>query len=130
RRAPPFSLLALNAPDGDGIFDPFDNCPSVFNPTQADGDADGAGTACDLDTCGDGVVDDREFCDDGAGTAACAGRAPAACVALGTARSFCDAECKPQVFVDVSESAVNPGKQGQLPARVLGTPYLHDRPAT
>ncbi len=33
--------------DGDGIPDIQDNCPQVFNPDQADGDADGIGDACD-----------------------------------------------------------------------------------
>lgn len=33
--------------DGDGIADPFDNCPTTPNPSQADLDADGAGDACD-----------------------------------------------------------------------------------
>jgi hypothetical protein len=126
---PPFSLLALNDADGDGIFDPFDNCPTVFNPNQTDGDADGVGTSCDLDTCGDGVVDAREFCDEGSRNGACAGLAFEACTALGAAGSFCAAECKPEVFVDVSESAINPGKAGVLPARMPGTPYLNYGPA-
>jgi hypothetical protein len=126
---PPFSLLALNDADGDGIFDPFDNCPSVFNPNQADGDGDGAGNACDLYSCGDGVVDPREFCDDGARNGACEGLDFDACEALGTAGSFCAADCKPEVFVDVSEASVNPGKQGVLPTRLIGTPYLNYGPA-
>jgi hypothetical protein len=122
---PPFSALALNDADSDGIFDPFDNCPNTFNPDQADGDGDGAGNSCDLFSCGDGVVDAREFCDDGPRNGACAGLGFDACAALGARGSFCDAECKPQVFADVSESAVNPGKSGLLPTRFFGTPYLN-----
>ena len=45
--------------DGDGIADPVDNCPTRYNPTQIDCDADGVGDACvlvlvgtDLDTNG------------------------------------------------------------------------------
>jgi len=34
-------------PDGDMIGSTCDNCPLVANPSQADGDADGAGDACD-----------------------------------------------------------------------------------
>lgn len=126
---PPFSLLALNDADGDGIFDQFDNCPTTFNPDQTDGDADGAGNLCDLYNCGDGVVDAREFCDDGARNGACAGLDFDACVARGQAGSFCDAECKPAVFIDVSEAAVNPGKAGVLPSRFYGTPYLNYGPS-
>ncbi|MCX6832747.1 MAG: thrombospondin type 3 repeat-containing protein [candidate division Zixibacteria bacterium] len=33
--------------DGDGVFDPFDNCPTVPNPSQKDTDLDGVGEACD-----------------------------------------------------------------------------------
>ena len=33
--------------DGDGIPDARDNCPSVFNPAQSDGNGDGRGDACD-----------------------------------------------------------------------------------
>ncbi|MFM9028666.1 MAG: thrombospondin type 3 repeat-containing protein [Bacteroidota bacterium] len=34
--------------DNDGYFDPFDNCPLVYNPTQADTDGDGVADACDV----------------------------------------------------------------------------------
>ena len=33
--------------DGDGISDSRDNCPTTFNPDQADADEDGTGDACD-----------------------------------------------------------------------------------
>lgn len=32
--------------DNDGFADDLDNCPSVFNPDQSDGDSDGIGDAC------------------------------------------------------------------------------------
>lgn len=41
--------------DGDNIADPFDNCPAISNPSQADLDGDGMGDACDNDRDGDGV---------------------------------------------------------------------------
>ncbi len=44
-------------PDGDGLVDAHDNCPSVSNPDQADGDLDGLGDACDL--CASAA--DRDF---------------------------------------------------------------------
>src|SRR5215470_13108792 len=80
--------------DGDGVADACDNCPSVYNPSQLDGDLDGAGAACDCDdtnpnvrpgipevcdgldtdcdpntpecppSCGNGVVEAGEQCDD------------------------------------------------------------------
>jgi cysteine-rich repeat protein len=57
--------------DGDGLADPIDDCPNEPNPDQADLDEDGIGDACDLRTCGNGVVEGRrkirgdEQCDDG-----------------------------------------------------------------
>jgi Ca2+-binding RTX toxin-like protein len=33
--------------DGDGVLDDVDNCPDDPNPSQADGDEDGIGDACD-----------------------------------------------------------------------------------
>jgi len=41
--------------DGDGVFDPGDNCPFFRNADQADLDRDAAGDACDRDPDGDGA---------------------------------------------------------------------------
>jgi hypothetical protein len=46
-------------PDGDGVCDPVDNCPTDANADQTDTDGDGIGDACDpcTDTDGDGFGD-------------------------------------------------------------------------
>ena len=58
--------------DGDGVLDAVDNCPGVYNPTQADTDSDGRGDACDncplvanadqADADADGVGDACDVC--------------------------------------------------------------------
>jgi hypothetical protein len=48
--SPIFRVTAVDGFDDediDGVPDEFDNCPSVFNPVQADDDADGVGDTCD-----------------------------------------------------------------------------------
>jgi hypothetical protein len=60
---PPFSVLALNDEDGDGLFDGLDNCPDTFNPDQADGDGDGVGDGCDV-CSGDSCAAAGEICTD------------------------------------------------------------------
>ncbi|MFH1724439.1 MAG: LamG-like jellyroll fold domain-containing protein [Elusimicrobiota bacterium] len=47
--------------DGDGQGDACDNCPGVHNPDQADLDGDGAGDACD-DSDEDGLIDATDNC--------------------------------------------------------------------
>ena len=47
----------LTDPDGDGLEDSADNCPSHYNPQQTDSDADGHGDLCDPDDDGDGDGD-------------------------------------------------------------------------
>jgi cysteine-rich repeat protein len=51
--------------DADSIPDPLDDCPRVANADQADADGDGVGDACDVETCGNAVVEATETCDDG-----------------------------------------------------------------
>jgi cysteine-rich repeat protein len=60
-------LVRATADDGDHdeLPDVLDNCPQVANVTQADGDEDGVGDACDAETCGNGVAEGDEECDDG-----------------------------------------------------------------
>lgn len=41
-------LPPVDDQDGDGVPDAQDNCPSIPNPDQADGNANGVGDACDL----------------------------------------------------------------------------------
>jgi hypothetical protein len=118
-------VLALSDVDGDGVFDVYDNCPSLFNPEQDAADADGDGTpnTCDELSCGDGIVQVREYCDYADVTVD-----PVTGQTMG---SFCNApadpgpNCTPLVLVDVSESAVNPDKNGILPVGVFGSPVLN-----
>ena len=58
-------LVTAGTPDadGDGVDDVHDNCVRLANPEQIDLDGDGAGDACDLQTCGDGVQTHDEQCD-------------------------------------------------------------------
>ena len=49
--------------DADGVSDEFDNCLSVQNPGQVDIDADGIGSACDLQECGNEAIEGTEICD-------------------------------------------------------------------
>lgn len=44
---PPVPIITDEDQDGDGFVDAKDNCPSVYNPVQADLNKDGEGTACD-----------------------------------------------------------------------------------
>jgi hypothetical protein len=51
-------------PDNDGIFDPADNCPNIYNPDQKDTCGDGIGDACRPDTDRDGIPDACDNCPD------------------------------------------------------------------
>ena len=47
--------------DADGIPDILDNCPSIYNPSQADIDDDGVGDSCDSDSDNDGIPNDQDY---------------------------------------------------------------------
>lgn len=47
--------------DSDCVADESDNCPLLYNPDQGDGDADGAGYACDQDDQDDAVGPTQEM---------------------------------------------------------------------
>src|SRR3989344_4865546 len=53
-------IIPLIDNDNDGIEDNLDNCPSVFNPDQADFDNDGLGNVCDNDDDNDGLPDNED----------------------------------------------------------------------
>ncbi|WP_197041593.1 thrombospondin type 3 repeat-containing protein, partial [Chondromyces apiculatus] len=55
-------VCAIADADGDGVQDAVDNCPAVYNPSQADLDGDGLGDVCDPDDDGDGVLDAADNC--------------------------------------------------------------------
>jgi extracellular elastinolytic metalloproteinase len=48
--------------DGDGRSLASDNCPSIANADQVDGDGDGMGDACDTDDDADGMIDAQDNC--------------------------------------------------------------------
>lgn len=55
-------VVAVDADtDGDGVPDVQDNCPTTFNPNQADWDNDGTGDVCD-DSDQDGLFDSVDQC--------------------------------------------------------------------
>lgn len=95
--------------DGDGVPDHLDDCILVPNPGQTDGDGDGVGDACDLETCGDGLIEGTEACD-GANLGGC----------LGTCRSDCTCACVGDVADPKASIQVKTKKEsGQLKVKML-----------
>ena len=112
--------------DGDGVTDALDNCPSLFNPDQADCDGDGAGDACELvagtalDCNGNLTPDDCEtFTDCNANDVPdecepdCNGNGAAdACDIMGGASADCDGNGVPDecdVSADCNRNGVSDG---------------------
>jgi Tol biopolymer transport system component len=114
--APPRLFAALRAdPDGDGILD--ETCTTRSNADPVDFDGDGIDDACDGFVCGDGILQRAEACDPGIDPLFC------------TAPDDPQGGCLPVVVYDVSESAVNPDQQGNLPG-YLSSPTREIDPAS
>ena len=47
---------------GDGVGDACDNCPGIYNPDQIDTNGNGMGDACDPDISGDGWLNEEDNC--------------------------------------------------------------------
>ncbi len=60
----PYDATSEGDADNDGVADGDDNCPSVYNPDQVDGDNDGIGDVCDGDLDNDGVPNESDLCSD------------------------------------------------------------------
>lgn len=58
-------LDADNDLDADSVCGDVDNCPALVNPDQEDLDQDDLGDLCDPQTCGNGIQETSELCDDG-----------------------------------------------------------------
>lgn len=56
------AFMSVVDPDGDGVLNGDDNCPSVANSNQGDSDLDGVGDVCEVDTDGDAILDDVDNC--------------------------------------------------------------------
>ncbi len=57
-------VIGVTDSDQDQIPEGIDNCPTIANTDQADADGDGAGDVCDRQTCGNGITELDEACDD------------------------------------------------------------------
>jgi hypothetical protein len=110
-----FTLLSADT-DGDGVLDETETCDLTGDPDPVDCDGDDVADACDAFVCGDGVVQRAEACDPAA--------APT-CPVVPTQGEFCSETCAPRVRLDITESAVNPGKTGKIPLSILASPLLN-----
>jgi hypothetical protein len=106
-------LSALADSDGDEVPDTVDNCPLVANPDQVNSDlnsevlaSDPFGDACDAYTCGDGIRQEAEVCDEGEGN--------------GAPGSSCTATCTCLVQFTIP-GKLYPGATGNLPIVILGS---------
>jgi len=87
------SVPASPDTDADGVPDHLDNCVDAANPGQQDTDGDAVGDACDLATCGNGLLEYDEGCD-GTQLGSCTGACPANCRCDGTCAAMSDPRLK------------------------------------
>ncbi len=94
--------ISLVDPDGDGIYNEFDNCPTIYNPFQENTDGDSLGNICDPNDDNDGLFDTEDACPLIAGDY-CNGCPSISCQAQYNEYPLCPQNIAPPVCIEYNE---------------------------